>query len=130
MITVHQAIPVMMGAEIGASFFNALISLGQSGNRDQFRRAFAAATMNDIFNFLAYLVILPLELSTGVIERVSAVFVGPLSGANGTRFDTLNVLTDPILHKIIQVGRFFKFFLNFINKKIKPFSEVVIYFRP
>ena len=102
-ITVHQAIPVMMGAEIGASFFNALISLGQSGNRDQFRRAFAAATMNDIFNFLCYLVILPLELATGIIEKLSAIFVGPLSGAQGKRFDTLNVITDPILHKIVQL---------------------------
>lgn len=102
-ITVHEAIPVMMGAEIGASFFNALISLGQSGNRDQFRRAFAAATMNDIFNFLSYLVILPLELTTGVIEKVSALFVEPLSGAKGSKFDTLNIITDPLLHRIIQL---------------------------
>lgn len=92
-----------MGAEIGASFFNALTSLGQSGNRAQFRRAFGAATMNDIYNFLCYLVILPLELSTGVIERISSIFVEPLSGAKGSKFDTLNALTDPILRKIIQL---------------------------
>ena len=64
-ITVHQAIPIMFGAEMGASIMNALISLTQSGDRSQFRRAFAAATMNDIYNFLCYLVFLPLEIIAG-----------------------------------------------------------------
>lgn len=53
----------MLGSEMGASFMNALISLGQSANRDQFRRAFAAATMNDIYNFLCYIAILPIEIA-------------------------------------------------------------------
>lgn len=66
-ITVHQAIFLMMGAEMGSSFMNALVSLGQSGNRDQFRRAFAATTMNDVYNFLCYFALLPLELLTGKI---------------------------------------------------------------
>lgn len=67
-LTVHQAIPIMLGAEIGASFINAMISLGHSADRDQFRRAFAAATLNDIYNFLCYFVILPIELSFGERE--------------------------------------------------------------
>ena len=55
----------MLGAEIGASVINALVSLGQVGDRDQFRRAFAACTMNDVYNFLCYFILLPVEISTG-----------------------------------------------------------------
>ena len=59
----------MLGTEIGASLTNALISLTQSGNRDQFRRAFAAVTVNDIFNILLYIIILPIELATGIFIK-------------------------------------------------------------
>lgn len=65
MLTVKQAIPIMLGAEMGSSLTNALISLTQSGNRDQFRRAFAAVTLNDVFNFLTYFIFLPIEMATG-----------------------------------------------------------------
>lgn len=50
---------------MGSSLTNALISLTQSGNRDQFRRAFAAVTLNDVFNFLTYFIFLPIEMATG-----------------------------------------------------------------
>lgn len=102
-ITVHQAIFLMMGAEMGSSFMNALVSLGQSGNRDQFRRAFAATTMNDVYNFLSYFVLLPLELLTGLIERTSELAVRPLNGTRTGEFKTLNALTDPLLQMIVQL---------------------------
>lgn len=72
-ITVHQAIPIMLGAEMGASLINALISLTQSGNRDQFRRAFAAVTVNDVFNFLSYFIVLPIEIATGKASALKRV---------------------------------------------------------
>uniref|UniRef100_A0A1I7ZGU3 Na/Pi cotransporter n=1 Tax=Steinernema glaseri TaxID=37863 RepID=A0A1I7ZGU3_9BILA len=65
LITVHNAIPVMMGAEMGSSIMNALISLTQSGDPQQFRRAFAAATMNDVYNVCCVFTILPLEVAFG-----------------------------------------------------------------
>uniref|UniRef100_A0A1I7ZXN9 Na_Ca_ex domain-containing protein n=1 Tax=Steinernema glaseri TaxID=37863 RepID=A0A1I7ZXN9_9BILA len=63
LITVHNAIPVMMGAEMGSSIMNALISLTQSGDPQQFRRAFAAATMNDVYNVCCVFTILPMEVA-------------------------------------------------------------------
>uniref|UniRef100_A0AC34Q8U6 Uncharacterized protein n=1 Tax=Panagrolaimus sp. JU765 TaxID=591449 RepID=A0AC34Q8U6_9BILA len=84
-ITVEMAIPIMMGSEMGASIMNALISLTQSGDRAQFRRAFAAATMND------------------PIQRLSALTVSPLENVRTGKFKTLNAITDPLLEKIIQI---------------------------
>ena len=34
-----------MGANIGTSVTSTIVALGQSGNRNEFRRAFAAATV-------------------------------------------------------------------------------------
>lgn len=54
-----------MGANIGTSITNTLVSLGQITKKDQFRRAFAGATVHDMFNWLAVIVLLPIEAGTG-----------------------------------------------------------------
>ena len=54
-----------MGANIGTSVTNTIVSIGQSGDRDQFRRAFAGATVHDMFNWLSVAILLPLEWASG-----------------------------------------------------------------
>ena len=58
-------------------------------------------------------------LILGVIEIVSGIFVNPLSGARSSnKFQTLNVITDPILHKIIQViHSIYLFLYSFLVKR-------------
>ncbi|KAI6203717.1 hypothetical protein M3Y94_00588600 [Aphelenchoides besseyi] len=103
LITVHHALPIIIGSELGASLTNALISLAQSGDRNKFRRSFAAATMNDAFNILNYMVLLPCEISFGVVEKLSAMMVQPLVGTKGAELKTLNLLTDPLLEEIVHI---------------------------
>uniref|UniRef100_A0A7E4WCN4 Na+/Pi-cotransporter n=1 Tax=Panagrellus redivivus TaxID=6233 RepID=A0A7E4WCN4_PANRE len=103
LLTVHRAIPILIGAEMGGSIMNALISLSYSGDRLQFRRAFAAATMNDIFNFVCFIVLLPLEIVLAPIEKLSGLIVAPLSTVKAGQFKTLNALTDPIINQIIVI---------------------------
>jgi sodium-dependent phosphate cotransporter len=50
-----------MGANIGTSVTNTIVALGQVAERDEFRRAFAGATVHDFFNWLTVLVLLPIE---------------------------------------------------------------------
>ena len=45
-LTVRVAIPIIMGANIGTSVTNTIVSLTQMGDRNEFRRAFAAATVH------------------------------------------------------------------------------------
>lgn len=66
------AVPMIMGANIGTTITNTLASLGSIRRSDEFRRAFAAATMHDFFNLLAVAVLLPLELATGVLRRAAS----------------------------------------------------------
>lgn len=63
-LTVKQAIPIVMGANIGTSVTNTIVSLGQITDKNDFRRAFAGATVHDAFNWLSVLVLLPIEVIT------------------------------------------------------------------
>lgn len=65
---VQRAIPIVMGANIGTSVTNTLVSIGQITDVSDFRRAFAGATVHDMFNWLAVIVLLPLEVLTGKME--------------------------------------------------------------
>lgn len=64
-LTIKTAIPIVMGANIGTSITNTIVSLGQITNEGDFRRAFAGATIHDMFNWLTVLVLLPIEIITG-----------------------------------------------------------------
>lgn len=64
-IDVSSAIPIVMGANIGTSVTNTIVSLGQAVDRKQFCRAFGGATVHDMFNWLTVIVLLPLEVFSG-----------------------------------------------------------------
>lgn len=77
------AIPILMGANLGTTMTNTLVSLGMVRDKAAFRRGFAAATVHDFFNILAVLIILPLELMTGFLQRASEAVTAPLASADG-----------------------------------------------
>jgi sodium-dependent phosphate cotransporter len=68
---VATAIPVVMGANIGTSVTNILVSLGHISRGPEFRRAFAAANVHDFFNVLAVLILFPLQLTTNFLGILS-----------------------------------------------------------
>ena len=72
---VEVAIPIVMGANIGTSVTNTIVSLGQSGDRDQFRRAFGGATIHDMFNWLSVLILLPLEVASGKWKHFCVTYI-------------------------------------------------------
>lgn len=68
---VAMAIPMVMGANVGTTVTNTLVSLGHIRRPAEFRRAFAAATIHDFFNLLSIAIFLPLELAFGLLEKLS-----------------------------------------------------------
>jgi len=68
-LSVEAAVPLIMGANIGTTITNTLVSLGSIGRRNDFRRAFAAATVHDFFNIIAVAIFLPLQLMTGFLSK-------------------------------------------------------------
>ncbi|KAJ8367212.1 hypothetical protein AAFF_G00324250 [Aldrovandia affinis] len=75
LLDVSSAIPIIMGSNIGTSVTSTIVALMQSGQRDEFRRAFAGATVHDCFNWLSVLVLLPLEVATGLLDHLTRAVV-------------------------------------------------------
>ena len=89
-LPIHVAIPMVMGANIGTSVTNTLVSLGHIGHRREFRCAFAAATIHDFFNITAVCLFLPTELLFHWLERLSGLISGALYGSAGFNMDSIN----------------------------------------
>lgn len=82
-LPLDNAVPMVMGANIGTTVTNTLVSMGHITRRDEFRRAFAAAVLHDIFNITAVAVLFPLELLLFPLRRLSARLATPLVGISG-----------------------------------------------
>ncbi len=67
------AIPMLMGANVGTTITNTIVSFGHIKRPGEFKTAFAAATIHDFFNLLSILIFLPLELAFGFLEKSSGV---------------------------------------------------------
>jgi len=105
-IQVKQAIPIIMGANIGTSVTNTIVALSQSMDTNQFKKAFAGATIHDIFNLLSVLVLLPIEIITGYLDALTSAIVKPLEIQDSSEApDFLKVITDPLVKHVIQVNK-------------------------
>lgn len=94
------AIPMMMGANIGTSITNTIVSLGHIKDKEEFQRAFNAATIHDFFNIFAVLIFLPLEIMFGFLEHLSAFLVSLFaigSTADVGTFNPVKFVTGPVV---------------------------------
>jgi len=82
-LPIQNAVPMVMGANIGTTVTNTIVSLGHAARPAEFRRAFAAATCHDFFNFIAVAVLLPLELLTGYLTKASALLASAIGSGGG-----------------------------------------------
>jgi len=100
------AVPMMMGANIGTSITNTIVSLGHVADKAEFQRAFNAATVHDFFNVFAVLIFLPLEIMFGLLETISGAMVSLFSiGATSDvgSFNPIKALTSPLVDSITDV---------------------------
>lgn len=83
---VDAAVPMIMGANIGTTVTNTLVSLGSMRQTEEFKRAFAAATVHDFFNAIAVAILLPLELLTGWLSTAAESISEQLVGSAGSEW--------------------------------------------
>ncbi|XP_077572779.1 sodium-dependent phosphate transport protein 2B-like [Stigmatopora nigra] len=106
LLEVRSAVPIIMGANIGTSVTNTIVAMMQAGNRNEFRRAFAGATVHDFFNWLSVLVLLPLEVATRVLERLTHLIIGSFNIESGEDApDLLKIITTPLTDSIIELDK-------------------------
>ncbi len=96
-LTIDGAIPIIMGANIGTSVTNTLVSLGHVTRPEEFRRAFAGATVHDFFNWLTVLILLPLEIAFGYLEWIAGHLEHLLEGVGGIQpHNPLKMMVRPV----------------------------------
>ncbi|XP_049631675.1 sodium-dependent phosphate transport protein 2A isoform X2 [Suncus etruscus] len=106
LLEVSSAIPIIMGSNIGTSVTNTIVALMQAGDRTDFRRAFAGATVHDCFNWLSVLVLLPLEAATGYLHHITRIVVASFNIRGGQDApDLLKIITEPFTKLIIQLDK-------------------------
>ena len=107
LFTVKQAISLVMGANIGTSVTSTIVALAQSADKNEFRRAFAAATVHDMFNFLTVLVFLPLEAATGYLYSLSLGLINASPGLVSAEKppDILKAITKPFTKSIMSIDK-------------------------
>ena len=110
-LTIEGAIPIIMGANIGTSVTNILVSMGHITRKDEFTRALAGASVHDFFNLIAVAVLLPTELLISIgpdghgplfwlSERAAAAF----AGAGGMTFASpLKLIVSPAVKALITL---------------------------
>lgn len=80
-----QATYMIMGANLGTTVTNTLVSLGHITRSGEYRRAIAAATVHDFFNVLTLLVIFPLQYYTNFLSY-SADWLAGFGGGGMEKF--------------------------------------------
>lgn len=100
--TLRAVIPVIMGANIGTSVTNTLVSIGHVARRVEFTRAFAAATVHDFFNFLCVIIFLPLQIATDFIGKGAAFLARAFEHTGGMKMGSpLKMMIKPQV-KVVQ----------------------------
>lgn len=91
-LPVEVAVPMVMGANIGTSITNTIVSLGHVREKSEFKRAFSAATVHDFFNLLSVVVFLPLEIAFGLLEGLGKMLAAPFYGGGSASMSGLNFI--------------------------------------
>jgi solute carrier family 34 (sodium-dependent phosphate cotransporter) len=107
-LPVATAVPMVMGANIGTTITNTLVSLGHLRQPEEFRRAFAAATIHDFFNLLCVALFLPLEITTHFLEKLAGYLSHfALSLPIFSSFDLTQIITGPAIHLLQSIAQQF-----------------------
>lgn len=100
-VAVATAIPYIMGANIGTSITNTIVSMGHIVNKNEFRRAFEASIVHDFFNVLSVLILFPLQLYFGVISKTANWMASLFLGAGTFTFKSpVKMMTKPAVDAI------------------------------
>jgi len=103
-----NAIPLIMGSNIGTSVTNLIVSLGHIRDVPSFKRALAGALVHDFFNLLTVSLLFPLEwlirilTGKGYLERLGEWTAGLLLGKKGMEFELIEKVLDPVLEPMTK----------------------------
>jgi len=151
-LVLSSAIPMVMGANIGTTVTNTIVSVGHISRGNEFKRAFAASTVHDFFNILAVLILFPLEImfhgiqssatwvasqifgkvhSVDVLQAKSPIKVAVKAGAKFVQQFTLDndviYLVVSVLITFLMLYSLVKLLRSLVLEKIESFFDEYIF---
>jgi len=103
-LTIDLAIPIIMGANIGTSVTNLLVSIGHITRSEEFERALSASIVHDFFNVLSVLVIFPLQYFFNVIGKTAEFASGFFVNIGGLKMvNPLSIILKPVAKAILNI---------------------------
>lgn len=100
-LSLESAIPMVMGANIGTSVTNTIVSLAHISRTEEFKRAFAGSTVHDFFNIFSVLALMPLQISFNLIGWTAHHVETFFAGFGGLKLTSpLAVITKPVAKSI------------------------------
>ena len=108
-LSLANAVPMVMGANIGTTVMATFVSLAHMGRRDEFERAFPVAVCHDLFNHVTVLALLPLKLMTGYLQQTAVAVVWILQDVRG--FDYASPLSEALMAALAPIEQFLAWLL-------------------
>ena len=103
-LPIEGAIPIVMGANVGTTVTNTIVSMGHITRKNEFMRAMAGATVHDFFNFAAVVLLFPLEVMFGIISEPAKWLASGITGVGGAELlSPLKAVVKPIAGGIITL---------------------------
>ncbi|HEY94619.1 MAG TPA: Na/Pi cotransporter family protein [Dehalococcoidia bacterium] len=100
-LPLESAIPMVIGANMGSTITSLLVSFTFITRKEDFKRAFTAATMHDFFNVFTILVFFPLEIFFHIIEKSAVFLTGIFQNIGGVAFiSPVKLIIEPVTKNI------------------------------
>merc|ERR1719230_1893677 len=110
-LDVENAIPMVMGANIGTSVTNTIVAHAHLLDHTEFVNGIKGATVHDAFNFLTVFSLLPLEIisqaaGAGLLLSMSDSMADGIVGASASTFTSpVKILVGPLSSQFIKIDK-------------------------
>jgi sodium-dependent phosphate cotransporter len=103
-LSFEHAIPMVMGANIGTTITNLIVSMAHITRTNEFKRAFAGSVVHDTFNLCTVAVLLPLQAYFNIIGASARYIEQLFQGYGGLKFSSpLAAVTKPVAKALIHL---------------------------
>lgn len=124
-LSVKTGIYMVFGANIGTTVTNTIVAMGQMGDAEQLERAFAGATVHDVFNYTSVCIIFPIEIITHYLYYLTKAMVSGVETEKDDKWEgPIKKLVSPLSNKVIVANK--DIIKNIANYALDPTTKGAI----
>ncbi|NVJ48292.1 MAG: Na/Pi symporter, partial [Cytophagia bacterium] len=109
-LSMEESVSIILGANIGTTLTSTVVALGFISDRYAFRKAISAGVIHDFYNIVLVAILFPLELSYGVLSKISIYFQEMIIGDG-------NIDSNFRMDKIFDFGAT-RFIVDTVNNQV------------